>query len=195
MGTEGNSKMQDLEVIGKYLETKDSQYFTVLYRRYSSKVYSKCISLLKDEFLAKDATQEIFLKIFLNLGRFGAQAKFSTWVYSITYNHCIDVIRKDTKNRNIFAEDIEKMPDTEDEVQDEVLLSMEVDRLREVLDHIPVDDKVVLLMKYQDDMQIKEISDILRKSESAIKMKLKRAKHKAQKIYSKLYPEPKISKS
>jgi RNA polymerase sigma-70 factor (ECF subfamily) len=190
MGTEGISKLQDIEVIGKYLETKDSQYFSLLYKRYSSKVYGKCISLLKEEYLAKDATQEIFLKIFLNLGRFGSQAKFSTWVYSITYNHCIDIIRKDTKNRNIFSDDMEKLPEVEEDVLDEAVLTMEVDRLREVLDKIPVDDKVVLLMKYQDDMQIKEIADVLNKSESAIKMKLKRAKFKAQNVYNKLYPEP-----
>ena len=52
-----------------------------------------------------------------------------------------------------------------------------------VLDTIPVGDKAVLLMKYQDNMSIKEIATVLNKSESAIKMKLKRAKHKAQKVY------------
>lgn len=190
MGTDGNSKLNDLEVIGKYLETKDSQYFSTLYNRYSGKVYGKCISLLKEEHLAKDATQEIFLKIFLNLSRFGALAKFSTWVYSITYNHCIDVIRKNTKSRNLFSDDMDRVPDIEDEVLDEKLLSMQVDQLRIVLDNIPVGDKAILLMKYQDDMQIKEIAVVLDKSESAIKMKLKRAKHKAHRIYNTMYPEP-----
>ena len=44
-------------------------------------------------------------------------------------------------------------------------------------------------MKYQDDLQIKEIAAILDKTESAVKMKIKRAKHKAQLVYKKLYPE------
>ncbi len=139
--------------------------------------------------MAKDATQDIFMKIFLNLGQFGAQSKFSTWVYSITYNYCIDLIRKKKKMANIFTDEIEKVPDLEEEVHDEALLTMEVNRLREVLNEIPVGDKAILLMKYQDGMQIKDIAVILDKTESAIKMKIKRAKHKAQEVYKRMYPE------
>ena len=73
---------------------------------------------------------------------------------------------------------MERLPDTIDEVHDEALLTMQADRLRVILDRIPVGDKAILLMKYQDDLQIKEIDDMLAKTESAIKLKLKRAKHK-----------------
>jgi len=155
--------------------------------KYSGKVFSKCISLLKNEALAQDATQDIFLKIFLNLAKFGGKSKFSTWIYSITYNYCIDLIRKGKKERNIFSEDIEKAPDLAEEVPDSAILEIEVKKLKIILDKIPVGDKAVLLMKYQDDMSIKEISDTLDKSESAIKMKIKRAKHKVQKVYKDIY--------
>ena len=189
MGTDAESKVSDIDLIQEYLRTKDSRHFTTLYRKYSGKVYGKCISLLREENLAKDATQDIFMKIFLHLGQFGAQSKFSTWVYSITYNYCIDVIRKKKKMANIFSDEMEKVADIEDEVHDEALLTMEVHRLREVLNEIPVGDKAILLMKYQDGMQIKDIAIILDKTESAIKMKIKRAKHKAQQVYNKMYPE------
>ena len=148
------------------------------------------MSLLKDTALAQDAAQEIFVKIFLNLSRFSERSKFSTWVYSITYNYCIDMIRRRKKQRNLFSDEIEDAPDIVEEVPDEELLSMEVSRLKEVLEEIPVGDKAVLLMKYQDDMQIKEIAAALDKTESAIKMKIKRAKAKAQKAYNELFPEP-----
>jgi len=176
-------KISDEELIRHYLETQNSKYFDQLYGKYSTKVFSKCISLLKDEGIAQDATQDIFLKIFLNLSKFGGKSKFSTWIYSITYNYCIDLIRKKKKDGNIFSDEIERAPDLAEEVPDSALLEMEVKKLKIVLDTIPVGDKAVLLMKYQDDMSIKEISSTLNKSESAIKMKLKRAKHKAQKVY------------
>ncbi|MCB0519627.1 MAG: sigma-70 family RNA polymerase sigma factor [Lewinellaceae bacterium] len=188
MGTDAQTKEQDITLIRKYLASKDPVLFSQLYRRYSGKVYAKCISLLKEEHLARDAMQDIFMKIFLNLGQFAEQAKFSTWVYSITYNYCIDIIRKQKKMGNLFSDDMEKLPDMEEEVHDEALLTMEVNRLREVLEQIPIDDKAILLMKYQDDLQIKEIAAILDKTESAVKMKIKRAKHKAQLVYKKLYP-------
>ena len=73
-------------------------------------------------------------------------------------------------------------------MNDEALLEMEVKRLGRVLDLIPSGDRAVLLMKYQDDLSIKEIAEILNKTESAIKMKIKRAKHKAQKVYRDIFP-------
>jgi len=60
---------------------------------------------------------------------------------------------------------------------------MKVKELKIVLDQIPVRDKAVLLMKYQNSMSIKEIAAILNKSDDAVKMQLKRAKYKAQKVH------------
>lgn len=187
MGTPGKKRLTDTELVQKFLATQESAYFGVLYDKYSPKVYSRCISLLRDGALAQDATQEIFVKIFLNLSRFTERSKFSTWVYSITYNFCIDLIRRKGKMQRIFSDELDKTPEPPDEVSDEEMLAMEVDRLRVVLDQIPVGDRAVLLMKYQDDMQIKEIADVLDKTESAVKMKLKRAKHKAQRLYEDLF--------
>jgi RNA polymerase sigma factor (sigma-70 family) len=181
--------MKDIEVIHKYLETQASLCFHLLYNRYATKIFSKCISMLKDETLAQDATQEIFTKIFLNLARFGEKAKFSTWVYSITYNYCIDFLRRKKKQLNIFTDEIEKAPEIIDELPDEEMLNMEISQLKSVLENLPPGDKAVLLMKYQDDMSIKEIADAFDKTESAVKMKIKRAKEKAIKVRNELFQE------
>ena len=181
--------MKDLEVIHTYLENQASNCFNLLYQRYSTKIYSKCIAMLKNEEQAADATQEIFMKIFLNLSKFGEKSKFSTWVYSITYNYCIDFIRRNKKLKNIFSDEIENVPEIEDEVVDKELLEMEIETLHKVLKELPPGDEAVLLMKYRDDMQIREIAEVMDKSESAIKMKLKRAKVKAQKIKKETYSE------
>ena len=181
--------MKDLEVIRNYLDTQESLCFSLLYNRYSTKIYSKCISLLKDDALAHDATQEIFMKIFLNLSRFREKSKFSTWVYSITYNFCIDFLRRKKKITALFSDELENAPEVVDDVPDAELLQMEVKKLKVVLDEIPTGDKAILLMKYQEEMSIKEISSILEKSESAVKMKIKRAKAKAQMVKQELFKE------
>jgi RNA polymerase sigma factor (sigma-70 family) len=182
-----NRELSDSEIVREYLRTQNSSYFSMLYRKYSGKVYGKCISILKHEDEARDAVQDIFVKIMLNLGNFGEKSQFSTWIYSITYNFCIDVIRKKKKDKTLFSEDIERVPDVaSDEVPDEYLLEMDMKYLKQVLEELPTGDKMILLMKYQDDMSIKEIADILDKTESAIKMKIKRAKHKAQEIFERL---------
>ena len=183
------SAIDDSQIVRLYLKTRKSIYFDALYKRYSGKIFSKCISLLKDEPLAKDATQEIFTKIFLNLAKFNEKSKFSTWIYSITYNYCIDYLRKKKKDNRLFSDEMEDPPDVVDDVPDTELLEIEVRRLKIILEKIPPGDKAILLMKYQDDLQIKDIAAILDKTESAIKMKIKRAKHKAQKVYKDIFPE------
>ena len=182
--------MEDPQVIHTYLETQASQCFSLLYSRYAGKIYSKCISMLRDEALAQDATQEVFSKIFLNLAKFNGKSKFSTWVYSITYNFCIDYIRRTKKKKNIFTDDIERLADApEEEVPDEELLSMEIFQLKKILEELSIGDKTILLMKYQDGMSIKEIATIVEKTESAVKMQIKRAKEKAKQLKKELFPK------
>lgn len=187
-GKNTSVKISDGDAVNLYLQTSESAYFSLLYDRYSDKVYRKCISLLKDEALAQDATQGIFMKIFINLAKFSGKSKFSTWLYSITYNFCIDYLRRIKKERNLFSDEIESVAEPIEEVEDKELLEMKVSRLKKVLDNIPSGDKAILLMKYQEDMSIKEIAEILDKTENAIKMKIKRAKHKAKLVYSQLFP-------
>ena len=185
--------MSDLEVIHTYLAHQSSVCFSILYDRYSGKIYSKCLTLLRDEALAEDATQEIFAKIFMNLTRFGEKSKFSTWVYSITYNFCIDFIRRRKKQQAVFSDEMEKAPDQPvEEVSDEEIKQMEVRQLKTVLGELPLNDSRILLMKYQDAMSIKEIAEELDKTESAVKMQLKRAKERAKKLRKEIFPEPVI---
>ena len=178
-----NAQMKDLEVIHSYLDSQASRCFNLLYQRYSGKVYAKCLTLLGDTALAEDATQEIFTKIFLNLGRFNEQSKFSTWLYSITYNFCIDYIRRKKKEKAVFSDEIENAPDlAEDNIPDKEMLELNLVQLEEVMHSLKAGDRAILLMKYQDGEQIRDIAEQFGKSESAIKMQIKRAKERARKI-------------
>ncbi|MBP7273076.1 MAG: RNA polymerase sigma factor [Saprospiraceae bacterium] len=181
--------MSDNELIQRYLLTQDTSAFGVLYKRYANRVYCKCITLLRDEGEAQDAMQDIFMKIFLNLSAFSEKSKFSTWIYSISYNYCIDLLRKRKKDKGIFSEEMDNPPDTVDDADDYLILEIETERLRVILDKIPEGDRAILMMKYQDELSIREIAEALEKTESAIKMKIKRAKEKAQTIYQELFAD------
>lgn len=183
--------MKDSGVIQAYLKTQASKCFDLLYERYSSKVYAKCISMLKEDSLAHDATQEIFTKVYLSLSKFKQQSSFSTWVYSITYNYCIDFIRRNKKRKHLFNDETEKLPDQaeEDLVNDEELLEMKVGHLKKVLGDLPGKDSAILLMKYQDGMSIQEIGFAMELSESAVKMRIKRAKERAKTLKETYFSE------
>lgn len=186
--TSTSAVLSDSQLIALYLQEQDARYFSQLYRRYAGKVFAKCISMLADHGMARDATQDVFIKILLNLSKFTEQSSFSTWVYSITYNYCIDLIRKKKKNILIFTEDMGRVgTEKEAEIPDSVILEMETNRLEKVMDKLPVGDKAILDMKYTDDMSIREIGEVLNKTESAIKMQIMRAKIKAQYIYTEMF--------
>lgn len=179
--------MSDEEVLKQYMLTQNVNYFNLIFDRYTDKVYAKCISMLQDSSLAEDANQEIFVKILLNLSKFKGNSKFSTWLYSVTYNYCIDVIRKNKRNITVSVADYHTNDVKDDECMDAEILETNVYRLKNVLSKMNDDDKVILMMKYQDDLSIKEICESINKTESAVKMKILRAKQRFLKIYNEQY--------
>lgn len=189
LSTDVSKKVSDEELVKLYLESQNVAYFNILYKRYSGKNFGKCISLLKSESLAEDATQDVMMKILMNLAKFSGKSRFSTWIYSITYNYCIDFLRRKKKDPSIYVDDFIENLDVEEEVDDSFLLETSVKRLKVILEDIPSGDKTILLMKYQDEMSIREIGEILDKSVSAIKMKIKRAKQKFKKSYKEKFKD------
>lgn len=184
--------MTDNQIVAEYKESFDHLLFKVIYKRYSGKVYHKCIAMLKNTDEAMDATQDIFIKLYTKIANFEERAQLSTWIYRVTYNYCIDLLRKRKKDQKLFSPEAEIPDDIKEEIEDFEILEIEVKKLKVVLDKIPEGDKAVLMMKYQDDMSIKEIAAILNKTESSIKMKLKRAKHKTQRVYKETFKDLQI---
>jgi len=79
--------------------------------------------------------------------------------------------------------------DEDDDANEKELLSIRAKRLQKVLDILPPESKMILLMKYQDDMSIADLMIAFKMKESTIKMRLKRAKAKALETYNKLYAD------
>jgi RNA polymerase sigma factor (sigma-70 family) len=168
--------MTEDEIIKRLVHSNDTSAFSILYDKYADKIYYKCLSFVKDKQLAQDLTHDIFVKIFITIKKFNFQSSFSTWVYRITYNFCIDFLRRQQKQHILRLNEQEGM-DIED-IEDDELFSISVDRLEVILEEIPMEDKAILLMKYQDELSTKDIMATLDISESAAKMRLKRAKEK-----------------
>lgn len=173
----------DEELVKLFVETQENRYFEKLYERYSEKVYHKCLSFVKDSAKAEDLTHDIFLKLIFKLGTFKEDAKFSTWLYSITYNHCMDQLRSNKKRGEVLQEDPIEVPDDVDLnnlFDDE---DIQVKNLKTALDQLTVEEKGVLFMKYMDDLSIRDIAGIFNVTESAIKMRLLRSREKLRKKY------------
>ncbi|WP_298343152.1 RNA polymerase sigma factor [uncultured Algibacter sp.] len=180
------NKLSDEDLVEAIVKTNDTLLFETLYDRYAGLVYNKCYGFAKDEDEAKDLTQDVFLKLFVKLASFKGKSKFSTWLYSFTYNHCVNYVTRNTakkfEKQSVDYKDIENL--SEEEEDDKSLLTMKVDKLKVALELISPEEKMILLMKYQDFLTIKEIEDALGIGQSAVKMRIKRAKDKLITVYN-----------
>ncbi|TVZ55974.1 RNA polymerase sigma-70 factor (ECF subfamily) [Lutibacter sp. Hel_I_33_5] len=189
MKTKTDIKLSDEELVYKIVETNNTHLFAVLYDRYSSVVYNKCYGFSKNKEEAQDLTHDVFIKLFVKLRSFKGKSKFSTWLYSFTYNFCVNYVQRNShkkKERITIVTDDIKEDDNFDEIEDSTLFELKSDKLAKALELIDAQDKMILLMKYQDDMSIQEIQDALELGSSAVKMRIKRAKEKVVRKYQEL---------
>lgn len=173
--------LSDEELVRLYVKTQRNPYFEALYTRYCDKVYRKCLSFTKNSERAEDFTHDIFIRVVTKLSGFREQAKFSTWLYSVTYNYCMDQLRSPRQKEVYSDEPYEGVGLYDDD--DAEMAEMEAQRLTKALDHLTSDERGLLMMKYQDDISIRDIADAQKVTESAVKMRLMRAKEKLRKRY------------
>lgn len=179
--------LTDEELVQKIVKNNDPMLFGRLYDRYATMVYNKCYGFAKTKSEAEDLTQDVFLLLFIKLKTFKGNSKFSTWLYSLTYNFCANYVNRDKQkkiNDNSVSLENQNQNFSTDDISDVDLFQMKSDKLAKALKSMDPDDKSILLLKYQDGVSIKELTKLLEVSESAIKMRLKRAKARIIEIYN-----------
>ena len=184
----------EAQMIAKIL-AGDSQLFHELIRPYERRVYVMALSFLHNEADAEDAAQEAFLKAFRNLSSFRGEAKFGTWLVSITLNEARSRIR----SRNTMKmESLDEPPDDHGptspyllrdwkEIPSEALERKEVRLLLEqAITGLPLIYREVFQLRDIDQLSINEAAAALGISIAAVKVRLHRARMMLQK---KLAPE------
>ncbi|MBN1598044.1 MAG: RNA polymerase sigma factor [Bacteroidales bacterium] len=182
MRDESLKSLSDTEIINRIRTDNVTKYFEILYNRYHKKVLDKCYSFVKNRQTAEELTEDIFSKTYEKLPSFKQLSSFSSWLYSITYNHCIDYLRekKILHYPNWSREN--EIPEIIDETE-ENFEYINYENLLVILELIHTEEKALLLMKYKDDLSMKQISAALRISEDAAKMRLKRARTRVIYLY------------
>lgn len=157
----------------------DQEAFAELVNTYQNAVYNLCYRMLSERTEAEDATQEAFLRAYMNLERYDPARSFKTWVLSIASNHCIDRLRK---RRLVWLSLDEPLPPnlalSSDEPQpEEVTIHNERSQaVQTLLDDLSTDYRAAVVLRYWYDYSYAEIADILDTTESAIKSRLFRAR-------------------
>ena len=178
-----SDNLSDEELVLR-MKSGEHRYFSVFVDRYEKHIFNKCKSYVKDQDVAADLSQEVLIKVFTQLSKFRQEAKLTTWLFSIIHNTCIDYLRSRKKSTHEVI--TEKLADKVFDIVDhneEISEEKTVEILESLLEQMTPEGKMILLLKYKEKHSIQDIQQSLGLSESAVKMRLKRAKETINKLY------------
>ncbi|MFK8036924.1 MAG: RNA polymerase sigma factor [Crocinitomicaceae bacterium] len=177
------------EVIIKLITGGEKKYFEILHNRYRDKVLAKCLTMTNIREVAEDLTQDVLIKALKAIETYRGEAKFSTWLYAITYNHCVNYLRE---NKRIKFDDWEsslEIPEEYDEMEVLQIMDLKKERLVLLLELLKPEDKAILVLKYWEEMDLEQIKYVLNvETVPALKMRLMRARKRLRAISHKFYP-------
>ena len=158
----------------------DINAFAILVDRYKSLVFTLSLKMLASREEAEEVSQDVFIKVYKSLSDFKTESKFSTWLYRITYNTCLDRLR--TKKRtaclgpveDFEAQEVTSLMNALDTIEEKERKQM----IQKCLDLLPAEDNFLLTLYYFQENSLKEISKIMGINENNVKIKLFRSRRK-----------------
>ncbi|MDT5272222.1 MAG: polymerase sigma-70 factor, subfamily [Acidobacteriota bacterium] len=157
----------------------DRDAFRRLFERHKDRVYSIALYFFGgDEATAADVTQQVFLKLFTRIRQFQGESEFTTWLYRLTTNVCVDEHRKRRRVQQ-FGEFVEVPEPGAGRTQEDRLARAEVARsVKRAVAALKPKLRVVMLLKYFEELSYEEIAGVLGLSKGTVASRLNRG-HKA----------------
>lgn len=166
----------------------NKQAFQQCYGLFSEKVYNTAISYVQNNADAEEITQDVFVKIYQNAGKFQGNSAVGTWVYRITVNASLNHLKK--KNRFSFLSIGPSERDQPDFEHPGILLENkeEAKILFKVIQSLPDQQKTAFILSFIEHLPRQEVADIMELSLKAVESLLQRAKGNLRKKLEKIYP-------
>jgi RNA polymerase sigma factor (sigma-70 family) len=158
------SDVSDNELIVHYLNGKE-ECLEMLIKRHQRKIFSSIMILVRDKEMAEDVFQDTFIKVIntLKSGNYHEEGKFLPWVIRIAHNLVIDHFRRKSRMPMVHDTDdysyIDALKLQEENVEDKMVTSQIHDEVRRLIEHLPFDQREVVIMRHYGDMSFKEIAD------------------------------------
>lgn len=168
------------DVLLERIAANDQAAFRALVERHLDRAYGLALRILRNPADAEDIVQDTLLKVWLHRGRWeSGRAKFSTWLYRVVTNRCIDVRRLP---RN---EDIDQAPEVADE-KPLPLAGMQKSAVNSLLEtamaRLPEQQRIALILSYHESMNNGEIADVMQTTITAVESLLKRGRQKLREL-------------
>lgn len=162
----------------------DAAAFEQLVLKYQTQVYNLCFRVMGNAEDAADMTQETFLKAWRNLESFHGEASFSTWLYRLASNTCLDQLRSIRRRpvQSLTVTDTEgeeqtmDVPDSAPSPEDSLINKEERELLQKAMRALDPQERQILTLRVVNDLSYTEISEVLDLKEGTVKSRLARAR-------------------
>ena len=167
----------DVELV-EFAREGDRPAFDELLRRHDDRMRGLAYRLMADRYAMDDALQEAYLKAFKGLHRFRAGSDFGTWLYRITYNSCIDELRKRKRVPLSLVDPID--PESRRPGPERIVSASET--VRSALAELPVDQRVTVVLVDGEGFDHREAAEILGVAPGTVASRLHRARAALRRI-------------
>lgn len=169
----------DQYYISKVLEG-DTSAFAVLVDRYKDLIFTLALRMIKNREEAEEVSQDTFIKVYKKLSKFKGDSKFSTWIYKVAYNTCLDRLKKLKRTQNTIA--IDEFTEHKIKTLDNALEAMEISERKEIIrdciNMLPSEDGFLLTLYYFEEQSLEEIAKVVNLKTNNVKVKLFRSRKK-----------------
>ncbi|MCH8296254.1 sigma-70 family RNA polymerase sigma factor [Candidatus Poribacteria bacterium] len=159
------------------IQKGDMKSFDLLVKRWEKPLLNHCYRLVDNIELSEDLRQEVFLRVYRSAKTYKPIAKFSTWIYRIATNLCLDTLAK-RRRRKAISIDSESQDFGEGFIDpsrnpDEMVVNTEIEsQVRLALSRLPEDLRIIVVMRHYDGLKFREIAEILRCPVSTVKSRM-----------------------
>lgn len=184
----GEGFLTENELIKK-CKKGDREAFNRLFEIYQSQVVNIAYGMLSDREDAYDASQEVFVRVYKNIGSFKEEASFNTWLYRIIANVCSDILRKRQKNSKVISisnmsdeENDMELPDDAPTPEENMELTERQRIVKNAISQLRDEYRIVITMCDIEDMSYDAIANMLGVPKGTVKSRINRARNALKKI-------------
>ncbi|CAN5262097.1 RNA polymerase sigma factor [soil metagenome] len=169
------------------LAADDESAFRLLVERHIDRAFGIALRLLGSRADAEDVVQDTMLKVWTHRGQWQhGRAKFSTWLYRVVTNRCIDLHRRPrTDNVDAVPEPMDGQPDAVSTMQRNEVTKM----LESAMQRLPEQQRVAVILSYHENMSNGEIAEVMSTTVSAVESLLKRGRQQLRDLLRRFEPD------
>lgn len=186
--------MQNEDKLIQDAKKGSKEAFEEIVKEYQNKIYTLCYRYAGNYEDARDLAQEVFIKVYRNIGKFEGRSSFSTWIYQVAGNTCKDYLRKN-KNKSEFSLDEEVFNKDEDAFTPQVLKDEntpetqyeekeKISLLKDAVNRLNPEYKMVIIMREFQDLSYEEIARQTNTSVGTVKSRLSRGRSMLKNLFN-----------